>query len=138
MYLASTDIAGVTIVWDVNHGIATRIMKAPMPEDLEVTQGNDFDPKMMGWGVTFLDKRSFEPTKSIVEAMGFCKSIGGTVTSFVVNKGAYALRERNLTVYDITLNRAEVSLGLGTVSCRSTMPTDRRSQMVCNSSVPDY
>lgn len=79
-YLASIDIAGVTIIWDVERGIPVRMMKAHIP--LQIEYAHQYDTDASGWGMLFLDRRSFKPTQSIVEAMGVCSSIGGTVTSW--------------------------------------------------------
>ena len=80
-YLASTDIAGVTMIWDVDRSIPVRILKAPHPVGIQPIHG-DYDRDSMGWGALFLDKRSFTPTKSIVEEMGTCDAVSGTITSW--------------------------------------------------------
>lgn len=78
-YLASTDVTGATIVWDIDRGIPVRIMKFP---DQAYGPGHHIAGlDRMGWGVAFFDKRSFMPTESIVEAMGTCSSVTGVVTT---------------------------------------------------------
>lgn len=72
LYLISTDIGGVTMVWDVRSRERLQWMG---PEGSHEAWGADFDPVNAGWGVISIDRRAFIPAQDPVTAMGTCSTV---------------------------------------------------------------
>lgn len=107
-YLASTDIDGTTMVWDVDRGIPVRLMR-PSRMMEEHRMAADYDNSRDGWGITFLDPRAFKPTKSVVEAMGTCSSMCKVIVSRGANMPVLQEpRKRKIIVWDTSESQCMV------------------------------
>jgi len=67
-FLVSTDIMGVTVLWDTNTGASISSLMPSPSAALRPQHGHD--ERRAGWGVLFLDERAFTKTFSITHAMG--------------------------------------------------------------------
>lgn len=67
-FLVSTDIMGVTVLWDTNTGASISSLMPTPSAALRPQHGHD--ERRAGWGVLCLDKRAFAKTSSITRAMG--------------------------------------------------------------------
>lgn len=66
-HLVSTDIAGYTIVWDLDSG-------TPVAEvHPHHNNPHDYDAARSGWGLACLDRRTFRSARTIVSALGACE-----------------------------------------------------------------
>ncbi|KAI9728783.1 MAG: hypothetical protein M1828_002889 [Chrysothrix sp. TS-e1954] len=67
-YLISTDIEGETILWDVGLARIMQRVKAPRPHFAQHLAG--FNAWGAGWGALWIDKRAFQETRAVSEAIG--------------------------------------------------------------------
>lgn len=91
-YLISTDIKGLTVLWDIkSEGDFTQCL---VPNASAVlNRRHDYDERRAGWGLMFLDKRAFLKTSSIKQAMG---------------NGTASLQHHDKTIADISRSKDSV------------------------------